>query len=292
LSGAVDYNNEEIDLFTLYSYVYKSVKKYAEKECKGNQNPKFFGSFTGEFTLPLLKKIEILEKKDKFSFETINCVGIDESGKGDFFGPLVVAGVYVDTQSKMEQLKKAGVKDSKNINDKKIKIIADRIKSICDYEVVVINPRRYNELWENMTGLNEVLAWSHAQSLERLLERNKHCDMAISDKFAGKDILLDKLKEKGKRIELLQRPKAEENIAVASASILARDKFLEILNKMEKIYRQEFPKGANDSVIAEAVKFLQKGGDLNSVAKTHFKTKKKVMKMYEEYKAKYPKKHS
>jgi len=278
LSGAVDHKNGEIDLYTLYSYVYKSVKKYAENECKGNQNPKFFGSFTGEFTLPILRKIEVLDDgTKKFSFETINCVGIDESGKGDFFGPLVVAGVYVDTQEKMRQLKEIGVKDSKDINDKKIKVIANRIKSICDHEVIAISPRRYNELWETMVNLNEVLAWSHAESIEKLLGRNPSCDMAISDQFAGKEILLNRLKEKGKKIELLQRPKAEENIAVASASILARDKFIDSLNIMEKTYRQNFSKGANNKVVSEGIQFLKRGGLLRDVAKTHFKTTKKIM---------------
>jgi len=277
LSGAVDYNRGEIDLHTLYSYIYKSVKDYVEKECKAKQNPKFFGSFTGEFTLPLLRKIETLEGEHKrFSFEMINCVGIDESGKGDFFGPLVVAGVYVDTPDKMEKLKAAGVKDSKKINDKKISVIASRIKSLCDSEVIAISPQRYNELWESMTNLNEVLAWCHSQSLEKLLGRNPSCDMAISDQFACKEILLDKLKEKGKKIELLQRPKAEENIAVAAASILAREKFLESLTKMKKFYNQSFSKGANESVILEAVHFLKKGGTLKSIAKIHFKTINKV----------------
>lgn len=280
LSGAVDHKYGEVDLYTLYSYIYKSVKRYVAKECKGAQNPKFFGSFTGEFSLPLLRKLELIkDKSKKFSFETINCVGIDESGKGDFFGPLVVAGVYVDTQKKMDQLKEIGVKDSKNINDKKIKVIANRIKSICDHEVIAISPRRYNELWGEMINLNEVLAWSHAQSLEKLLKRNPLCDMAISDQFAGKEILLKKLKEKGKTIELLQRPKAEENIAVASASILAREKFIESLEKMQRTYHQNFSKGANEMVTLEAVKFSKKGGNLKDIAKTHFKTMKKIDEM-------------
>lgn len=281
LTGNVNHKNGEIDLFTLYPYIYKSVKEYAEKECGGVQHPKFFGSFTGEFTLPLLRKLKkVDEGRSKFSFETINCVGIDESGKGDFFGPLVVAGVYVDTQDKMLKLKEIGVKDSKNMTDKKIKIIAERIKSICDCEVIAISPRRYNELWINMINLNEVLAWSHAESLEKLLTRNPKCDMAISDQFAGKEILLKKLKGKGKKIELLQRPKAEENIAVASASILARAKFVESLKEISRIYGQNFSKGANEYVISEAVEFLKKGGDLKNIAKTHFKTTKKVFEEY------------
>jgi len=283
-SGAVDHENGKIDLYTLYSYIYKYVKNYAEKECKGKQHPKFFGSFTGEFSLPLLRKLEVVNDDKKFSFETINCIGIDESGKGDFFGPLVVAGVYVDTQEKMQKLKEIGVKDSKNINDKKIKVIANRIKSICDHEVIAISPRRYNELWKTMINLNEVLAWSHAQSMEKLLGRNSSCDMAISDQFAGKEILLNKLKEKGKKIELLQRPKAEENIAVASASILARDKFIDSLNIMEKTYRQNFSKGASNTVISEAVQFLKKGGNLRDVSKTHFKTTKKVLELFDKEK--------
>jgi ribonuclease HIII len=282
LTGAVEHDKGEVDLHTLYYYIYSSVKKYVKDEYQSVQHPKFFGSFTGKFTLPLLRKLsEMKNHSPDISFQTINCIGIDESGKGDYFGPLVVAGVYVDSEKKISQLKKIGVQDSKKISDKKVEIIAKKIKEICDSEVIAISPLRYNQMWDSMGNLNDILAWSHAESLEVLLKRNLLCDVAISDQFASKDILLNRLKDKGKSIELLQRPKAEENIAVAAASILARDSFLRSLEKLGRIFKQSFSKGENPKVINEGLNFVKAGGKLSNVAKTHFKTTKKIEKLLE-----------
>ena len=130
-----------------------------------------------------------------------------------------------------------------------------------------------------MGNLNEVLAWAHAQSLEVLLRKNPKCDIAISDQFAGKDLLISKLKEMGKTIELIQRPKAEENIAVASASILARAGFIEILEFMERQFNHKFHKGAGNEVVEDALEFIKKGKNLSLVAKIHFQTTKKVKEL-------------
>lgn len=293
LTGAVETKGGEIDLPTLYAYIHDSVRDYANKKFRRNQNPKFFASYTGSLSLPLLKEPLTSKRKklsdykkpldnisNKFKFETINCIGIDESGKGDYFGPLVVAGVYVDTEMKISQLRALGVRDSKKIPDNKIRLIAERIKKICgkdSYEVIFIPPPRYNQLYRDMGNLNEILAWAHAKSLEVLLKRNPECNIAISDQFAGKDILINKLKEKGRKIELIQRHKAEENIAVAAASVLARAKFIELMEFMEKEYNHNFHKGENDIVIKDAVDFVKKGKDLIQIAKIHFKTTEKVM---------------
>jgi ribonuclease HIII len=139
-------------------------------------------------------------------------------------------------------------------------------------------------MWQSMKNMNDILAWSHAESLEVLLKRNPNCSIAISDQFASKQVLLDKLKEKGKNIELLQRPKAEENIAVAAASILARDVFLSSMEKMSRMFKQSFSKGENPKVIDEGVSFVKSGKRLSVVAKVHFKTTKKIGKLLEKKK--------
>ena len=282
LTGNIQSTKGEIDLYTLYLFLNKSVNDYAEQYFKAQQKPKFFGSISGPFSLPLLKNITHVPEEKKFSFEKINCIGIDESGKGDYFGPLVVAAVYVDTEEKINKLKEIGIKDSKKIQDSKIRLLAKRIKEICDNEVIAISPTRYNQLWETMLGLNEILAWSHAQSLEKVLQRNTNCDMAISDQFSGKEILLNKLKSNGKKIELIQRTKAEENVAVAAASILARDRFLEAMEIMERTFNQSFHRGANDKTIADGVLFTKKGGNLREVAKIHFSTTEKISDLSKE----------
>lgn len=291
LCGAVEFNQGLIEIMTLYLYLFNSVSKYVDDKHNRKQEPKFFGSFTGRFGLPLLidvtelKEIKKKESKKRFTFESIKCIGIDESGKGDFFGPLVVASVYVDTEQKISALISLGVKDSKRIPDNRILHMAEKISKICDNEVIHITPIRYNELWKDMLNLNQILAWSHAQSLEVLLKKNPQCNIAISDQFAGKEILLNKLKTLGKRIELIQRPKAEENIAVAAASILARARYLQVLNSLETRYNQRLNKGVSDEVIQQAVEFKLKGGDLKNVAKIHFKTMESVEKTLKELKS-------
>ena len=154
-------------------------------------------------------------------------IGTDESGKGDYFGPLVICGVYVnkDTSSR---LKNIGVKDSKVLSDNAIKDITLRIKKIIDnnYDIIVITPGKYNILHEKMKNVNRILGWGHAKVLHNLLEKCEAKE-AISDKFGDEKYIVDSLPEQWKDIKLHQLIKAERFTAVAAASILARNKFCE-----------------------------------------------------------------
>ena len=203
-------------------------------------------------------------------------IGVDESGKGDFFGPLVVAGV-VSNESLNEELLKLGVKDSKKLSDKRVLELADEIKKSCIYNIVVIKPKRYNELTKNL-NLNRLLAWGHARVIENLLEeaekKNLNVKKAISDRFGDESYLLNALMKMGKEIELIQRHKAEVDPAVASASILARAEFVNQLKEMSKKYGVELPKGVSPKVISTANEIVEKFGkdELLNVAKVHFKT--------------------
>ena len=124
-------------------------------------------------------------------------IGIDESGKGDFFGPLVIAGAYL-TSENAKELEKLGVCDSKKLTDKKILELEKQIKSISIFEVITINPKKYNELYSNFKNLNRLLAWGHATVLENLLKKTD-AKIAISDQFAANEnVILSALKEKGK----------------------------------------------------------------------------------------------
>ncbi len=293
LTGAVEIKNDTIDLYTLFVYINKYVKEYVKSEHKRSQTPRFFSNLKGPFVLPKLKesikkssnlkqyiKPELDNKSVKVKFENINCIGIDESGKGDYFGPLVIAGVYVDTQEKVEKLKSMGVKDSKKLSDTRINALAKRIIQDFDNEIIVISPSKYNTLYDKMANMNEILAWGHSQSLEQILMRNEECEIAISDQFAWKELLLSKLKEKGKQIQVIQRPKAEENLVVAAASILARSKYINYLDRMGKDFKHNFPRGAGPLVIDSGVNFKIKGLDLNQVAKTSFGTTKKINELF------------
>ena len=229
-------------------------------------------------------EISHLDLKNAFSDEEfIPIIGTDESGKGDYFGPLVVAGVYVNEKTK-PLLDRIGVRDSKKISDKKILQLAESIKTICSkqYAIIEISPEKYNKLYyvfkKENKNLNTLLAWGHAKAIEETLEK-VDCDNVLSDKFADENIILSKLQEKGKKINLRQEHKAESNIAVAAASILARAMFLQRLRKLSQEYNIVLLKGASDLVIEQAKYIVNKFGQdsLKKIAKIHFKTTKTVL---------------
>ena len=201
--------------------------------------------------------------------------GIDESGKGDFFGPLVIAGTYTD-RDLAHTLLDAGVMDSKKISDPKIRKLADLIRKTpgLDHEIVMISPKKYNELYSKIGNLNKLLAWGHATVIEKLCAKRPDCQRALSDQFANPSRLQSALGERGRKIQLQQRTKAESDITVAAASILARDKFVWWIEQASEKYKMSIPKGASKTVRETAGKLVTKHGKiiLADVAKTHFKT--------------------
>ena len=211
-------------------------------------------------------------------------IGTDESGKGDYFGPLVSAGVYVDEQT-VKDLVACGVKDSKNLSDNENLRLAQEIAKICKgrFVIIEISPERYNLLYEQFKkekkNLNTLLAWGHAKAIEEILSK-VDCEVAIADQFADERFILGKLQEKGKKLRLTQMHKAEQNIAVAAASILARARFLKKLSKLSNKYKIDLPKGASQTVIKSAKKFVGLHGkeSLRKVAKLHFKTTNEVFR--------------
>ncbi|MEK9656780.1 MAG: ribonuclease HIII [bacterium] len=205
-------------------------------------------------------------------------IGIDESGKGDYFGPLVTAGVYVSKKN-AEILRTIGVKDSKTLEDSQILQLAPQIKATCPYSLILMSNYSYNELYEKMKNLNHLLSWAHAKAIQNVLDQEK-ATAALSDKFAPKTLIQAALFNQGIRIELYERHKAESHIAVAAASILARASYVEQLNKLSKFYKQTFPKGCSPKTLAVAKHFYEKYGkeELACVAKLHFNVTEKLLK--------------
>lgn len=207
-------------------------------------------------------------------------VGTDESGKGDYFGPLVVAGVRVDDQT-CAILTELGVMDSKKLNEKQI---GELYRQIIDtvgekaVNVVEIGPAKYNELYERFKSsgknLNHLLAWGHATCIENLLTRYPDCTQAIADQFGNERYIISMLKDKGKGITLHQTHKAEANVGVAAASIIARHRFVRKLWSLSDRFGVKLPFGASPQVKAAAKVFIQTHGReaLREVAKLHFKT--------------------
>ncbi|MBX3301269.1 MAG: ribonuclease HIII [Nitrospira sp.] len=208
----------------------------------------------------------------------IERIGIDESGKGDYFGPLVIAAVFVNATTQGE-LKLMGVRDSKKLSDGRVLEMAPDIKTICPHSVIAIGPKKYNELYGKIRNLNRLLAWGHAKALENLLERGVTCERAISDQFGDERLILNALQEKGRTIVLDQRTRAESDLAVAAASILARAEFLIRLKRLSNEVGTTLPKGASPAGELAARMVIKKHGQdwLGSVAKLHFKTTKTVL---------------
>jgi ribonuclease HIII len=208
-------------------------------------------------------------------------IGVDESGKGDFFGPLCIAGVYINP-AVIEAWKGAGIRDSKNISsDTRIAELARLIRATpgCVQDVVLIGNEAYNRNYAKMKSVNKLLAWGHARVIEDLMgvayQMNPPPARAISDQFAhDKGVVSKAMMKLGRGIELVQRHKAEDDLAVAAASILARNEFVTRLRDLGKKYDMTFPKGASAAVDAAAKEFVAKHGaaELAKVAKTHFRT--------------------
>jgi ribonuclease HIII len=210
-------------------------------------------------------------------FSSLARIGIDESGKGDYFGPLVIAAVFVDQPGEAD-LALMRVRDSKKISDGRILEMAPDIRQVCRHSIVAIGPQRYNELYAKIRNLNRLLAWGHARALENLLEQ-VDCALAISDQFGDQQLIVNALQEKGKLIRLVQHPKAEADLAVAAASILARAEFLRRLERLSHEIGTTLPKGASPAVELAARMVLKKHGRerLGTVAKLHFKTTERIL---------------
>lgn len=249
------------------------------------------GKGTGEF-IEFILEPEIL-KEARLGYETeLNPelldarLGVDESGKGDLFGPICIAGVYVN-EKVIRAWEDSGVRDSKAISsDKKIGELADVIRKTpgCVSTVVPIGNASYNRLHAKMGSVNKILAWGHARVIENLMGQKHRMNpapvRAISDQFArSKATVAQALMTLGREIELVQRHKAESDIAVAAASILARDEFVRKLSGMEKLYGVKLPKGAGAQVDVALKDFHTKHGSnkMNDVVKLHFRTVEKVL---------------
>lgn len=202
--------------------------------------------------------------------------GVDESGKGDFFGPLVISGVYVDAGIARKFLD-AGVQDSKRIgSDARIRALAESIRkdSLGLVDTVLIGPERYNDLYEKFGNLNKLLGWGHARVIENLLERKPDCPRSLSDQFADARVIQQSLLQHGRKIKIEQRTKAESDVAVAAASILAREAFINWLERRGKTLGMKLGRGVSTDVKEVAAKLVEtKGpGILREVAKVHFRT--------------------
>jgi ribonuclease HIII len=206
--------------------------------------------------------------------------GIDESGKGDFFGPLCIAGVYTDAEI-TRHLIRSGVMDSKRVTSAAaIRKLAAVIKATpgIAFDVIALRPEKYNELYATFKNLNRMLAWGHATVIEELARKKPDCPRALSDQFARADVLQTALKRKNISLKLDQRTKGESDTAVAAASILARERFIDWMDAASKKVGFTVPLGCSAQVVDAGKKLVATHGPevLGKFAKLHFKTTQQV----------------
>ena len=205
-------------------------------------------------------------------------VGSDEAGKGDYFGPLVVAAVHA-SPSRLEELRSMGVADSKQLSDKRMYPIAERIEKDFACEVRMLMPTDYNERWGALRNVNHVLADMHADAIASLLARND-VHTVVVDKFADESLVVSRLRERVDEMpdQLIQVPRAESHPVVAAASIVARVRFLEGLKQCEADSGTDLHKGAGAPVDKALHRVFAIGGAelLRQVAKVHFKNSERI----------------
>lgn len=263
----VNRGNEQVKLLVYFG------KKGLKKVLQGNEEAKIYNE---------IKKIifgsELFKNGYKQDLKYEDYIGTDESGKGDYFGPLVVAAVYVDKESQIK-LNELGVKDSKLLSDTFIKSIEKKIIKIVDhnFDIVIINPEKYNKLYESFGNLNKLLGWAHSKTIENLSQR-VNCSGVISDKFGNEKIIKDELQKKKIQLDLYQTPKAERYIGVAAASILARAKVIDWFDSKSKELGIHLTKGAGSEIskIAKSVLYQKGENYLRNLVKFHFKNSKEI----------------
>jgi len=203
-------------------------------------------------------------------------IGVDEAGKGDYFGYLVIAAVCVDDENE-KLLRDMGVKDSKKLSDYAVKEMGPKIKKLPS-ETVMISPEKYNKIYPKFGSLNRLLAWGHARSIENLIAKTD-CTNVVTDRFAEERVLEEQLMERGKAANVVQRINGEADMAVAAASVLARYEFLRTLRLLGREVGIVLPKGSTH-VKGAARELIKKHGEdvLPLVAKMHFKITKEIIK--------------
>lgn len=208
--------------------------------------------------------------------------GSDESGKGDFFGPLVVAAVACDEKS-ASRLFSLGVKDCKIVSDKDVLKMKDEICSAAlAVSVLALTPKmynyRYNQLKAAGQNLNHLLSSGHAAALTGVIGKCPSCGYALVDRFAVHNDITQRIHEKYPAVKVVQMPKAEADIAVAAASVLARAEFLRIMAELEAQAGIPLPKGGSDAATSCARIIAEKFGkeSLANFVKLHFANYKRI----------------
>lgn len=210
-------------------------------------------------------------------------IGSDETGKGDYFGPLVVVAVCLDKDDE-ENIKNLGVSDSKAHTDSqnlKFKNILIGILKDNKYSYKILTPKEYNEVYKQTGNINKLLAKMHSQVIKDLLLKNPNCKNVIIDQFAEEKLMCEELESEIKNgVKILQTPKGERDLSVAAASMIARGLLVEEFNAMMQRAGIELPFGAGANVIQSGKNLVKKLvlEQLSEYCKLNFTTTDEVLK--------------
>lgn len=257
--------------YTVFSARKKGVSCTLYESGKLTVQGKEMESFIEFYLEPEILKAFQFTYQD-LSIDTHAHIGVDETGKGDFFGPLCIAAVFAEGDAILK-LKSLGVRDSKHLSDAKAIEIGKKIESQYAHHIVKINPLKYNELYQKFKNLNRLLAWGHATAIRKLYEKTD-CPHILIDQFADPSLVKNALGDTYSLLKVTQRHRAEEDLVVAAASIIARKTFLEGLKALSEELGKVLPKGAGSPVIQTGKELLKEIGEasLANYAKMHFKT--------------------
>jgi ribonuclease HIII len=200
--------------------------------------------------------------------------GSDESGKGDYFGPLTVAAVGL-TKATAAQAAAWGVRDCKTLSDATALALDEKIRAAFPFKVIGWMPEEYNRRYVVARSINRLLGEAHGEVLAEVVRLLPAAEAAVVDQFGDEAYVEDELRERGVSIRLLQRPKADEtDPAVAAASVVARAAFVRGIAKLGQAWGMSFHKGAGPEVLEGGRAFVRRHGlpALEKVAKLHFKT--------------------
>jgi ribonuclease HIII len=203
---------------------------------------------------------------------TETLIGSDECGKGDFFGPLVVCAVRLDPEQ-AAKLDSSGVVDSKKLTDDRARQLGAALRQVLPHAIQRLDPPRYNEVYAKVKNVNLLLADLHAAAIRELAEPGMN---VLIDQFSKADLFAERLGDLKLNIE--QRPRAEANLAVAAASIIARAEFLACMDELSSEATVVLRKGAGYPTDNAGVEYARLHGfdALAKVAKLHFKNTDKV----------------
>ncbi|WP_251671123.1 MULTISPECIES: ribonuclease HIII [unclassified Sporosarcina] len=226
-------------------------------------------------------KGDILPEK----FAVMSVLGSDETGTGDFFGPITVAACYISSE-KIELVRELGVKDSKQLTDTYMQQIAGDLKQVVPHCVLTLDNAKYNKIQGKGWSQGKIKAILHNQALQQVLDQIKpeYPEYILIDQFAERKVYYNHLKNEPAIVQekVLFSTKAENlHVSVATASILARVAFLEQMDQLSVTAGVTLPKGAGSRVDQVACQIIRKKGEpfLQSITKAHFANTQKALKL-------------